>query len=191
MFPSPQMYNLTGVLGNYWIFPVGQLVSPILCLRLTFSMLVLVQITITITGRITLLTILCTADRPNTLSALLYSTILPPDQSRKVGRYACAWLACPVLHPSPPLTSYFAWPELRWRYYVLRYVCPHQDQLLTVKTLSLHFTSLHSTLVHHQHLPDLSEPHHHHHHATDPTPASPSSPSSSGNVDSSAETTGS
>ena len=148
MFPSPKMYNLAGVLGNYWIFPVGQLVSPILCLRLTFSMLVLVQITITITGRITLLTILCTADRPNTLSALLYSTILQPDQSRKVGRYACAWLAgCPGLSCIPPLPSPRTLLGLSWGDVTTSYLTCVLIRISCSLSKHSHFTSLHSTLL--------------------------------------------
>ena len=79
MFPSPKMYNLAGVQGNYWIFPVGQLASPILCLRLTFSMLVLVQITITITGRITLLILSSVLQTDQTLCYTLFPTTAIPE----------------------------------------------------------------------------------------------------------------
>ena len=87
--------DLTGFLFNYWIFPVGQLVSPILCLRLTLSMLVLVHIVITITTITIFTLVLCPA-----LQCRHHARLA------REGRYLCvvsaAWAACIPPSSLPP-----------------------------------------------------------------------------------------
>ena len=155
------MYNLAGFLCNYWIFPVGQSVSPILCLSWPYQCWYWSPVHTTITGlpHLLWLFLLCTTDQ---------MTSVPVPAWLPGCCLAAAWLLPVSL---PPLTSYFTWPDVRWRYVT----CPDQDQLTDSQNT---LTSLH-------HLPGLGLPHHH---ARPPAPPTP--PSSPRNVDQSVKTAG-
>ena len=115
------MYNLAGFLCNYWIFPVGQSVSPILCLSWPYQCWYWSTVHTTITGlpHLLWLFLLCTTDQ-------MMSVPVP------------AWLlpGC-CLYPSLPSPRTLL--GLTWGDATLRVLI--RISWLTVKTLSLHSTT--------------------------------------------------
>ena len=98
------MYNLAGFLCNYWIFPVGQSVSPILCLSWPYQCWYWSTVHTTITGlpHLLWLFLLCTTDQ---MMSVPVPTWLPG---------CCLAAAC--IPPSPHLVLYLAWREVTLRY---------------------------------------------------------------------------